>query len=85
MDLYDARVGGGIAEVLNPPCEGQACRGPRPSVPAEPSAASAGFAGPPNEKPRSCAKGKVRRHGRCLKPKHHGHRRAAKRNRRGVR
>jgi hypothetical protein len=83
IDIYDARVGGGLPQPPTPPapCEGEACQGPL-SAPDDPSPASgsgeyAGNVAP--EKPRCpkgkgkgkgckpCPKGKVRRHGRCVK------------------
>jgi hypothetical protein len=74
MDVYDARVNGGIPEVLNPPCEGQACKGPAPQAPSEPTAASATFSGPGNQGPKRCAKGKVRKRGKCVKRSKSRHR-----------
>jgi hypothetical protein len=70
------------------------CQGDRTPQPASSSPASAGFSGagnPPqtNPHPKRCPKGKVRRHGRCVR-KHsghrrkHGHKRAASANRGGV-
>ncbi len=85
-DLYDARVGGGIAEVLSPPCAGQACRGAAGAPPSEQTAASATFAGPPNPRSKPCKKGFARKHGRCVKKhKHHKqkHKRLTHRNRGG--
>jgi len=67
LDVYDARVGGGIPEVLNPPCEGQACRGPASTAPSEPGAASALFSGPANQASKRCSKGRVQRRGKCVK------------------
>jgi hypothetical protein len=56
QDVYDARVGGGLA-AQNPvavvPCEGSdACHGPVPAPPAEPAAGSATFVGPGNPVPK---------------------------------
>lgn len=70
LDLYDVRIDGGFLEPPAPaaPCEGEACRGAGSKAPAAPGAATTGFVGPGNPKP--CAKGKVRRNGRCVK-KHH--------------
>jgi hypothetical protein len=88
--LYDARIGGGFPEP--PPiageCLGEACQ-PAAVVPDKPSI---GTSGPPKAGnvieavPDSCPKGKVKKHGKCLKPhkkahkKHHreahAHRRA---------
>lgn len=76
VDIYDAHVGGGFP---SPPpaaseCEGEACRGAY-SPPEDLTPASAAFhgAGDLHEKPKKkrCAKGRVRRHGRCLKKRHH--------------
>lgn len=85
IDVYDARVGGGVAgqnQVKPVPCEVEACLGPPPAAPDNPSAGSANFVGPGNPKgqPR-CPKGKVRRHGRCVKKskkRHHGNRHKGK-------
>jgi hypothetical protein len=70
MDLYDARVGGGIAELLSPPCQGEACKGAGPQAPSEPSAASATFSGPPD---------RAQRHRKHRKHRKHGHRRRHRR------
>jgi hypothetical protein len=48
LDLYDARVGGGIPSGETPPCGGEACRGPLSTPPAPPVPASAIFTGPGN-------------------------------------
>ena len=80
-DLYDARIGGGIASqnALSPVgCQGDACQ-PTPSVPVDPSPASAGFQGPGN--PPAARKAKKRkkhrrhrkRRGKAAKAKHAGH------------
>jgi len=73
-DVYDARVGGGIAAQNQPPppppCEGEGCKSaasPPPTFQAPPS-----FSGPANPKPRRC-------HGRrCHRKGHHNkkHRKA---------
>jgi hypothetical protein len=76
VDVYDARVEGGLASQNQPPppppCEGEAgCRSsvapPPSSLP--PPGSSGTFAG--NPKPPACGKGKVRRHGKCVKKKIH--------------
>ena len=82
VDLYDARVGGGIA-AQNPPappplCEGEACKPAAAPPPSPPSPATPSFQGPGNVTERKCPKGKVRRHGRCVR-KHHHHKHNHKR------
>jgi hypothetical protein len=91
VDVYDARAGGGFAPPPSPApaCEGEACQG-TPEAPNDPTPASLSFEGAGNVveaassvKPKpSCAKGKVRRKGRCVvkKQRHRAkraHRRAA--------
>ncbi len=67
IDLYDARVGGGIPEPPPPVvCGGEACQPPTP-VPAEPSPTSQPPLGGGNYKPPKCKKGQVRRNGKCVK------------------
>jgi hypothetical protein len=55
VDIYDARVGGGIASQNPPPspvhCEGQACKEGTSAVPAVESPGSASFSGPGNKNP----------------------------------
>jgi NHL repeat len=74
IDIYDARVGGGFAQHVQPPeCEGEACQSP-PAPPDDPTPASAAFQGAGNVNEASttsrCPKGKrkVRRKGkaRCV-------------------
>jgi hypothetical protein len=84
VDLYDARVGGGIPYNPPVPCEGEACRGPAAAAPSSQSPASSTFAGPGNPKPRPrCKKRFVRRHGRCVKrhARRHKHKRRHKHRR----
>jgi hypothetical protein len=89
VDVYDARVGGGIAaQEAGPtvPCEGEAgCRGSAPLPPSPPSPGSTSFTGPGNPKPPApCPKGKVRRNGRCVaKHKHRKRHKQTKRHGRG--
>ncbi len=67
-DLYDARIGGGIAAQNAPPpaqCQGDACQAP-PSPPNDPTPASSSFQGAGN----SVSKARRKRH-----KKHRGHRR----------
>jgi hypothetical protein len=73
LDLYDARVGGGIDEAEISPCLGEACRGAASVPPADSTPGSAGFVGPPNQKPKPCRKGFVKKHGKCVR-KHRKHR-----------
>jgi hypothetical protein len=65
QDVYDARVGGGLASqnpVFVAPCEGaEACHGPAQVPPGESSPGSASFLGPNDPKPK---------HGKATK-KHH--------------
>jgi hypothetical protein len=66
IDLYDARVGGGIPEPPPPPvCSGEACQPPTP-VPAQ-STPAPPPSGAGNYKPPKCRKGQVRRAGKCVK------------------
>jgi len=76
VDVYDARVNGGIPSQNEPekvPCAGEACAGP-PSQPREGALPATHGPGPGNLKPRPCRKGfkKVTRHGRqsCVKVRH---------------
>lgn len=71
IDLYDARVNGGVAQPAQPAaCEGDACQSP-PPAPNDPAPASSGFQ--VTERPPGCAKGKVRRKGRCVAKKRRKH------------
>jgi hypothetical protein len=90
MDVYDARINGGL-ESQNPPptvvCEGEGCKGAVGVPPVFESPGTALFQGVGNEKPKrpgkgSCPKGKVKRGGKCVKKsgkaRHHKrHRRAS--------
>lgn len=74
VDAYDARVAGGLASqyaAVPPPClEAGVCRGPGAAVPGQPLASTSTFTGPANPTPpkaRKCPKGKVKKHGRCVK------------------
>lgn len=51
-DLYDARVGGGVPDPVQPlaPCVGDDCQGPLSGTPAGPLVGSASFAGAGNER-----------------------------------
>jgi len=77
VDVYDARVGGGLASQNEEPrarCEGEACRGPASAAPESQSAASASFAGPGNPKPSHKAHKKKRHAKKHRKHAHHRHR-----------
>ena len=79
VDIYDARVGGGLPAPPLPPvqCEGETCQNPAPA-PEDPVPSSALYVGPGNAveapvKPVKCGKGKhkVKKNGksRCVKNK----------------
>lgn len=80
VDLYDARIGGGIAaesETQRGECQGEACQ-PPPVIPNHPTPATSAPAGEGNVKEGGsgskrgrCAKGRTRSHGRCVKPQAH--------------
>ena len=77
VDVYDAKVGGGLAfqnpPPGSPPCEADACKGPASSPSALPGPATPGFQGEGNRKARGCVKGKVLRGRRCV-TRHQKHR-----------
>jgi hypothetical protein len=72
-DIYDARVGGGIASQNPPPpapvCEGEACKGAPTPAPAAQTPGTEHFSEP--VAPAPCGRGKTRRHGRCVAAKGH--------------
>jgi hypothetical protein len=76
QDVYDARIGGGIAsqnEAPPPKCEGEACKGAAPAPSSAQSAGSASFSGPGNPKPAHAKKKKKRhtkKHNHKAKKKH---------------
>jgi len=75
LDVYDARVDGGIPSQNTAPaqdCESsEACHGPVPAPPVGDSAGSGSFVGPPNPKPKPKPRHKRRKH--KGKKHHHGH------------
>jgi hypothetical protein len=80
LDLYDARVGGGIEVPEEVPCEGEGCKGPGTTPPTLPGTGSSAFVGPGNEKTNKCPSGKVRRGSKCVKkPSAHKHKRHRRR------
>jgi hypothetical protein len=98
IDLYDARVGGGIAEAGSGVCEGEACKRPPSTPPSFETPGSSGIAGnepaPPKPAPQpkpKCKSSYVRKGNKCVKKhkpkKHHKakHRRAATRKKGGAR
>ncbi|MDX6601645.1 MAG: hypothetical protein QOF13_847 [Solirubrobacterales bacterium] len=90
-NLYDARIGGGFIPSSSPPhCTEESCQGPVQGAPGFERAGSLDFRGAGNvagPRRQRCAKGKVRRHGRCTKrhPKrHHAKRRQVRQSGTGV-
>jgi hypothetical protein len=75
LNIYDARVGGGFAEPPAPPvpcAAGESCRVAGGGSPPTGTVTTVGASGAGNivaHKP--CARGKVRRKGRCVKPSKH--------------
>jgi hypothetical protein len=78
-DVYDARIDGGFSFAENV-CSGEGCQPPvSPPPPATPRASEQPGPGNPAQ-PKPCPKGKVRKHGKCVKKsskkhsgkKHHG-------------
>lgn len=89
IDAYDAREGGGFpaeTETQRAECQGESCQ-PSPNPPAGSTPASSLFQGSGNVKPekaRKCPKGKVRKNGRCVKPKAKLHKKHANHDRGGA-
>jgi hypothetical protein len=84
VDVYDARVGGGLAAQNPPsessPCEGEACKPGSTAPPEHPSPITSSFQGGGSRSEKHCVKGRVRRKGRCAKPhKHKSHHRRHRR------
>ncbi len=78
IDIYDARVGGGLPTPAGSPaaCEGEACQGPF-SPPNDPTPASAAYEGPGNPKPTKKKAHRTKRHQHKSK---HGKRRHQRAN-----
>jgi hypothetical protein len=73
LDVYDARVNGGFS-FAETTCSGEGCRPPASPSSAPKSLASQG-AGPGNPTPpKGCPKGKIKKHGKCVRKakKHSG-------------
>jgi hypothetical protein len=75
-DVYDVREGGGLAsqhEASLVPCASQqACQGPLKGSEVQITSGSSSFTGSGNPKPKTCKKGFIHKHGKCVKkPKHH--------------
>jgi hypothetical protein len=81
VDVYDARVGGGLAAqnpVPRPPCEGEACK--PAATPPPPYSAPPSFSGPGNPAPKNCKpKQGKHKHKGCGKKKHRKHQKDGKR------
>jgi hypothetical protein len=74
-NVYDARINGGFVPPRPPVrCAGDSCQGPLQSAPPLESPASATFHGRGNVGKARCRKGKVRRHGHCVRRHRHQHR-----------
>jgi hypothetical protein len=94
MDLYDARVNGGFPEVKLS-CTGTGCQGVPPAPPIFATPSSVTFSGvgnfepapkasvKPKRKATKCKKGRVRKHGKCVKPHGKKAKRSGKRSSRG--
>jgi hypothetical protein len=79
LDAYDARAPHVAGEAVGfpappspqPPCRsGEACKEGTQPTPSLSSPGSTSFSGPENPEPKKCAKGKIAKHGRCVKKKH---------------
>ena len=83
IDLYDARVGGGLPTPPEPqaPCESApgtpACPNPTSAPPSDSAPATQGPSSGNFTPPKPCPKGKVRRKGKCVKPKPKHHKKKA--------
>jgi hypothetical protein len=77
-DVYVARAGGGFPPPPPPEtCQGEECRGKPSEVPGLSGAGTAVLQGKGNLEQKPCKKPRIRRHGRCVRPKrpkhHHRH------------
>lgn len=88
VDVYDARIGGGLPsqnEVVVPPCgSGSSCRSSATPPPPASSTGTNTFVGPPNPKPQTCKPGAKKgkrscgRHGKKKRHKKHGKKHSVK-------
>ena len=80
MDVYDARVDGGLAEQNQakapPPCPGEGCKPPPAPAAAVQTAGTSGYSGPGNPPVKHRHK-KKRHHGKKKHGRHHKHSRRA--------
>ena len=74
VKVYDARAGGGfLVDPPRQPCKASdECHGPGTPIPPPPDIKSQTGSQVPNKILR-CGKGKVKRKGKCVKPKHRKH------------
>jgi hypothetical protein len=89
-DVYILHSDGGFPNPTPPslcdPLSEGACQGAVTTAPALPAAASGSFSGPGNQKgPSKCTKPRVRRKGRCVKPRKRAAKRRASRDKQGGR
>jgi hypothetical protein len=73
-DVYDARIGGGFSFAPAAPCTGDACQPGASNPPTPEPLGSQGTSSGNPPLPKPCPKGKVRKHGKCVKKaskKHH--------------
>jgi hypothetical protein len=73
VDIYDARVGGGLAYQYPPPpsiCTGEACLPGATPAPSSQSAGTSSFSGPGNPKPSKQKQKKKKHHKKQSKKKH---------------
>jgi hypothetical protein len=81
LDLYDARIGGGIpaeTETTRPECQGESCQ-PAPNPPQDIAPASSSFQGSGNVREGKKAKKHAKKHARKHKRKRHAKKHAKKR------
>jgi hypothetical protein len=84
VDIYDAHVDGGFSFATPAPCVAEGCQLAPSGQPTAPAPATDQANGSGNVKPvpKHCAKGKVVRHGRCVKKAKKHHKKAHKKTKR---